>query len=735
MNTQLYTFKKIFDSHLEVGEGDKKESLHIRQIEIPRIQRDYAQGRETADVKKVRARFLGALKKALATNCSLTLDFVYGDVEGTALVPLDGQQRLTTLFLLHWYAVRKCSVDFEEYEFLSRFSYSVRFSARDFCKALVKNIMDVEDGCISEQLKDKAWFPMEWKNDPTIHGMLVMLDAIEREFADMDDLWKRLDLINFYFLPLKEMGLSDELYIKMNSRGKPLTDFEHFKAEFEEMIKETDEALANDFNHRMDIEWADLLFPFRGENNIIDDEFMRYFMFVGRLICYQYDLDYPNDHFDLARKLYSLDECSHAKENLLFLKNAFDCWLNVDVESYFSRLFASDKYERGKVVIYRDDVNLFKDCIDNFGEFNPNGNRKFSLSTMLLFYAVLISRLHADEVEDKQVVRRLRIVRNLIWNSEFEIRERDQQDNNQMKRLLEQTSHIMLTGELPTTDRGYNAIQREEELRKKKWLKSNLSHEEELFKLEDHRLLQGCIAIVGIDNVSNFDAFSNLFCDGFEWLLVHRALLTVDDYSQGLTNFRWQFGAKNESVWKSLFHPSKQRECFENTKKTLNTLLRSLKNLDERQVKGQLNEQIKMYLAQDDVPYDWRYYFIKYEEIAYECYDGVYYWHEENAIDIIKLRRKQFNGYNWNVFLYQLWYKYDDVADLDVSWNDSGCLRFRDVDITVYCESNQYVVNESGEEWVKKIAQVEEGIDKHDRIKQGRRLLNEIIERYGLRDE
>ena len=46
--------------------------------------------------------------------------------------------------------------------------------------------MDVEDGCISEQLKDKAWFPMEWKNDPTIHGMLVMLDAIEREFADVD---------------------------------------------------------------------------------------------------------------------------------------------------------------------------------------------------------------------------------------------------------------------------------------------------------------------------------------------------------------------------------------------------------------------------------------------------------------------------------------------------------------------------------------------------------------------
>ena len=87
------------------------------------------------------------------------------------------------------------------------------------------------------------------------------------------------------------------------------------------------------------------------------------------------------------------------------------------------------------------------------------------------------------------------------------------------------------------------------------------------------------------------------------------------------------------------------------------------------------------------------------------------------------------------MFLYQLGCKYDDVTELDVSWNYSGYLIFRDVNITVYCESNQYVVNELGKEWVKKIAQVAEGIDKHDRIKQGRRLLNEIIERYGLRDE
>lgn len=39
------------------------------------------------------------------------------------------------------------------------------------------------------------------------------------------------------------MGLTDELYIKMNSRGKPLTVFEHFKAELEREIRTLDEKM------------------------------------------------------------------------------------------------------------------------------------------------------------------------------------------------------------------------------------------------------------------------------------------------------------------------------------------------------------------------------------------------------------------------------------------------------------------------------------------------------------
>src|SRR5436190_24262447 len=79
------------------------------RVEVPLIQRDFAQGR--ASQKDVRNDFLGALHDALAlpvgdAQLPLNLDFVYGSIEAAGslrFLPLDGQQRLTTLFLLHWY--------------------------------------------------------------------------------------------------------------------------------------------------------------------------------------------------------------------------------------------------------------------------------------------------------------------------------------------------------------------------------------------------------------------------------------------------------------------------------------------------------------------------------------------------------------------------------------------------------------------------------------------------------
>src|SRR5579862_1635620 len=120
---QRVTFRELFTRH--------------PIVEIPIIQRDYVQGRLSQS--EVRTEFLKALHSALSKpngdpGLPLDLDFIYGSVESTgrqAFCPLDGQQRLTTLFLLHWYLAWKNAKlnDFRafiEHDGKSRFSYAVR---------------------------------------------------------------------------------------------------------------------------------------------------------------------------------------------------------------------------------------------------------------------------------------------------------------------------------------------------------------------------------------------------------------------------------------------------------------------------------------------------------------------------------------------------------------------------------------------------------------------------------
>lgn len=66
------------------------------KISIPIIQRDYAQGRK--DAATIRDKFLDEIFNRLDNDENLFLDFIYGSIEDDKFIPIDGQQRLTTLF-------------------------------------------------------------------------------------------------------------------------------------------------------------------------------------------------------------------------------------------------------------------------------------------------------------------------------------------------------------------------------------------------------------------------------------------------------------------------------------------------------------------------------------------------------------------------------------------------------------------------------------------------------------
>ena len=118
------------------------------QIEIPIIQRDYAQGRNNPKAEDVRKSMVSSMIKSVTEDKSpLFFDFVYGRIDGNKFIPFDGQQRLTTLFLFHKYIFEKCqSCSACHYksncicnDILLRFTYATRQSSREFCEQLVSN--------------------------------------------------------------------------------------------------------------------------------------------------------------------------------------------------------------------------------------------------------------------------------------------------------------------------------------------------------------------------------------------------------------------------------------------------------------------------------------------------------------------------------------------------------------------------------------------------------------------
>ena len=172
-------------------------------IQIPIIQRDYAQGRGDDEINEIRNNFLETILSNLLQEKTLHLDFVYGSIkpqtDKTVFVPLDGQQRLTTLFLLHWYLGKKENKDIQ---FLSNFTYETRSSSREFCNKLIQAKIDFTSSNLIEQIKDSSWFMPFWDNDPTIKSMFRMIQDIHKMFNEYD-LFEKLNLITFEFFELE----------------------------------------------------------------------------------------------------------------------------------------------------------------------------------------------------------------------------------------------------------------------------------------------------------------------------------------------------------------------------------------------------------------------------------------------------------------------------------------------------------------------------------------------------
>lgn len=704
----------------------------IKGITIPRIQRAYAQGRSDAHAVKTRNRFLSAIHKGLL-NDGLTLDFIYGNIQDSQLIPLDGQQRLTTLWLLHWYSAKKEGIKDTH---LERFSYNTRYSARDFLTKLISYQPSLE-ATLSCEILNEGWFPMEWINDPTVSGMLTMLDEIQQRFSDIDDLWNKLDKIDFYFRNIEEMKLTDDIYIKMNSRGKPLTEFEHFKAEFLKVIKNDvqGEAKAKRIGLKIDREWTDLIWDFRDENNLVDDGFLNLFRMISMILIYKADQSVSEyditDDFDLLERIYK-----GKPENYVFFENALDCLVNVQktyilpnsssknkIEDFFASYLSSMDYEAGKVVLPQQisDINILQSILKGL----PLRKNAPTLYWVVILYTFLMYIMNIGTIEDVDFRRRLRIVVNLLKNSRNEVVDTPKGDaGNRMPAILKQVENIILSGqiadsiEIDSESRpNFNAVQMEEERQKLQFTKNHPDASKGLFQLEDHRLIEGRTEVVGYENTHLYHRFIQLF-DTCTYDKIDCALLAIKDYSQRLNNWCVQLGSGDEEgmgnrAWHSLFHPSGRNSDFDKTKESVRTLLEKNDTLDD----DILSEIATNYIDEchSTKLYDWRYYYIYYPCFRADRYGKYTIFHDQPYAMVALHAEKRESSNAYQCMLLAL---IDEGAVSNSSdWYDTRTLRYKKGGLS--CENDSFVsftLKDGNERARFIIPQNEDDIDTVDRI-------------------
>ena len=449
---ERYTFIDIYGKYLDLNK-DKK--VKVSQIIIPKIQRPYAQGRLDGLCTYVRNTLLNEMFANFKTDEIFDFNFIYGIVRPSndefVMELLDGQQRMTTLFLVYWY-IANCELTEEDEEdkvirdALGRFVYETRSTSTVFCHKLACYRIDLSGQTPSKVIRQAKWYFKSFDRDSTITAMLTMLDAIHERYINQADnsLHTKLSNIQFYVKSLGFFNLSEELYIKMNARGLQLSPFENFKADltnyisdidyppFKELVplyrKDSEETVEFHFNFsvKLDAKWIDIFWKKGFEN--FDASYMSFFsrFFACKYIVSTKEIVNDRDmRQDVTlRKIYTdAENRTEANEYLGFqefesiLTNHPEYVLTLD--KVLDTFYQYD-FKDSRKTIYEMMVPTWEKQSLEGDDFYSNINSKMTHTKLITFGAV-IEFIESYESFDTEVFKQwMRVVWNVVENTNID---------------------------------------------------------------------------------------------------------------------------------------------------------------------------------------------------------------------------------------------------------------------------------------------------------------------------
>ena len=634
---KLYTYSEFIQEH---------------HIEIPRIQRDYTYGSNTRKTNEVLNNLLSDIYNALFNDGSeIILDFVYGSTNNREMFePLDGQQRLTTLYLLDLYASWAAGEVIE-----NKFNYSTRDNTTIFCKSITdpKYFRYDTNYPIKEQIIDCAFFLPSFNDDPSIKSMLVVLERIEERFkekAHSGELYQKLHndcSVKFFALDFDKFDLSDDLYIKMNSRGKPLTEYEIFKAQIEKYIEKklNDKELMYRFAKSFDTDFTDLVWnELGGTSNDLQKIDNGFIYLINNILAI---IHFNRKKRDTAFK--SDDELRNIWDNLEI--NADDVEFILDFMNTFNVCHTSNLIDGSQLtgndvlwgeLFYKTEKAAFGD--ENFGKnseedreistykirtfktsvniFKDACNKSLTYAELVMLYAMY----YCAKYQPANWELNMRHVRNLIENSDDEITR-----PKAICPILKDIERILNNDILAMESTTLNSTQFSEEQFKAK----SPERWKELYKYENHDILRGTLSLfAGADNdnifnISDDDIYASVIkrLHTFSYVFtnelydydsnetkdkkdhtIRATLLSYGNFCQSVaTDKTCSILGRNNNSWRLFFSKNKFYKQH--------NIIEVLDNIDTS----------KPLAIQHVSPTEWRYYIVTYKDNIYVAYNSPVY--------------------------------------------------------------------------------------------------------------
>lgn len=229
----------------------------IRKIIIPDLQRDYCWGDKihTTEKKELVTGFVSTLIEQFDNKQgteSLNLGLIYGyEAPENHIQLCDGQQRITTLFLLLGMLNRAVPNNMFKKYLISDFEYlhddrepylqyAIRESSLYFLSDLVCHffIHEKDDRyCVDkvEKIKESAWFFKEYNLDPSIQSMIRALSVIHSIIKEKSETWcinfgtYITQKLTFMYYDMGNRKNGEETFVVINTTGEPLTNTQNLK--------------------------------------------------------------------------------------------------------------------------------------------------------------------------------------------------------------------------------------------------------------------------------------------------------------------------------------------------------------------------------------------------------------------------------------------------------------------------------------------------------------------------